>query len=208
MLSRPIRAATSVLLGALLVLASILPAFAYNEENVVHVRLVALDATHCGAPPIRLRATLTDRFGNPVAGAQVNFTLKMGVSGDVVAPASDVSNAMGQAFSSIQMTSQRGVRQVLASVAPPGKAKDQLTFSAAAHPGCFGRPGGGGIVLPPTTALPPTGGVLPATSTAEEVVRVVARNLPIGAALAVALGVLTLLYVMRRARGSRSSRTR
>ncbi len=211
-MSPALRTLTSLLFAAALLLASILPASAYNEAAVKHVRLRATNAITCGSP-IHLVATLTDSSGNPVVGAQVIWSFKKGQTGDVIHPPTSFSDAQGKARADLTLGGFRGVRIIKATVAAPGKASDQLTISAKKHPGCNkglgddnggassggsgGNQGGGGIGLPPT-------------NTAEEdvVATVVAQSLPIGAALAASIGIVTLLYAMRRSRGNRLTATR
>lgn len=194
-LSRTIRTLISLALAGTLVVASVLPATAYTEVNVKHVRLVALDGIRCGSP-IRLEATLTDAQGRPVAGALVFFTFKKKNAGDMLAPTFGFSNAQGKVQTTLTLSPSRGVRQIVATVAAPGTASDQFTISARAWPGCGSASGGGGIVLPPT-------------GTAEIAPILPAEALPVGVLVGIAsIALLAFIYAMRRTRDSRLSRPR
>jgi hypothetical protein len=137
-----VRTVASLLFAAALVLASVLPALAYNEENVKHIRLHRLDAIQCGSP-IRIVADLTDKKGAAVAGATVNFSLKKGQPGDVLAPTTNASDTEGRARTTLTMSSFQGTRIVVASV--PGDGKAQITIQAKkGDPGCTQKGNGGG----------------------------------------------------------------
>jgi hypothetical protein len=145
--------------GATLLTAS--SAAAYNEENVKQIRMERLDAVSCTAP-IRILAALTDSSGNAVSGAQVQFAYKKSAAGDSLAPATVLSDAVGQAQTTIQLSCTIGSRIIRASV--PGDGSAQLVVTCSPRNGCTGNPQGGvlGIVGLPQSD---TGvdGVTPAT---------------------------------------------
>jgi hypothetical protein len=127
-------------LGAVLLSAA--PAGAYNEENVKHIRMSRLDPIAC-AVPIRIVADLRDRSGNPVAGAEVNFSYKRSAPGDTIAPTTVFSDARGLAQTTIQLTCRIGSRIIRASV--PGDGSAQLVVTCSPRIGCTIKPHAGTV---------------------------------------------------------------
>jgi len=145
------------LLGATLAIGAILlaamPAAAYNEENVKHIRMQRLDAVSC-TTPIRIAATLTDSAGAPVPGAEVRFSYKKSAAGDFIAPTTATSDAAGVAQTTLDLTCAIGSRIIRASV--PGDGSAQLVVTCSPRNGCTVKPQGGvlGIVGLPDTEAP------------------------------------------------------
>ena len=196
LMARKIRFLASFLVAMGLVLAYVLPGLAYNEANVKHIRMVRLSPIVCGEDTaIRLAADLTDKNGNPVVGATVNFTLKKGQAGDSIAPASDVSDSEGRARTNLRLSDLTGNRIVVASV--PGDGKGQITINAKkGDPGCTKKGAGEGAVEGVTGApvtLPPT------TTSIDQAPAAAAQVLPVlGILVTVAAASALVTLALRR----------
>jgi hypothetical protein len=198
------RLLASVIVAATLVLASLVPALAYNEENVKHIQLSSSEI-RCDEP-ITITAHLVDKEGEDVAGASVIFTLKKGETGDTLTQLDAFSDTDGNAKAELQLNGTTGNRIVQVSVPNDGHA--QIVINAKKDDrGCTkpkggggggggGQGGVGGVVGFPT--LPPT-----STSTSiENASAVVAQVVPVvGILTLTGLGALVVAFRLRR-RGS------
>jgi hypothetical protein len=191
------RLLASVIVAATLVLASLVPALAYNEENVKHIQLSSSEI-RCDEP-ITITAHLVDKEGEDVEGASVIFTLKKGETGDTLTQLDAFSDTDGNAKAELQLNGTTGNRIVQVSVPNDGHA--QIVINAkkddrgcAKPKGGGGQGGVGGVVGFPT--LPPTSTGIDAAPA------LVADVLPIAGILTLtALGALVVAFGLRR-RGS------
>jgi hypothetical protein len=185
------RFVAAFLFAAGLVLATVLPGLTYNEENVKHVRVERLSPIECKST-VRLRAHLTDKDGGVVVGAEVNWTLKKGQSGDALVPVSPLSDGNGDHYADLQLSEFSGNRIVVATVAGT-KAKGQITINAKKSDGCEKQGKGEGAVEgatgTPFITLPPT------TTTPEFTPAAAGQVLPVVGILSV-IGIMSLLATM------------
>jgi hypothetical protein len=129
--------------GAITVLAIVglmtlaLPAIAYNEENVKHVRMHRLDPISCTSP-IRVVAVLTDRRGAPVPDAVVNFQFKKSFPGDSFAPSAGSTADDGTVQTVVELGCVVGARIIRATV--PGDGAGQLVIPCTPRSGCSPPP--------------------------------------------------------------------
>jgi len=111
--------------------------------NVKFLNLSGSSGSASGGLPVQL--SVTDQYGNPVAGAIVTFAVQTG--GGSVAPASATTNASGAAIVSWTLGAATGSNTLLASIA--GLAPAMLQVTAISTPTLLPKL----VVLPNTLAM-------------------------------------------------------
>lgn len=127
------RKIASLVAACMLMLLAASPAFAYNEENVKHTRVSRLDPVQC-ATPIRLVADLTDKRGNAVSGAEVQWSFHKSEPGDTLNPTTTFADAEGRARTTLTLACETGTRIIRAHV--PGDGTGQITISCKSSTNC------------------------------------------------------------------------
>ena len=123
----------SLLAACMLLLLAASPAFGYNEEIVKHTRVSRLDPVQC-ATPIRLVADLTDKHGNAVSGAEVNWSFHKTEPGDTLNSTTTFADAEGRARTTLTLACETGTRIIRAHV--PGDGTGQITISCKLSTNC------------------------------------------------------------------------